>query len=474
MAEEITGSLKKIKEMLIEGNDKFLADQAKNADTIRAKDQVETGKVNKSTTEAAKNNQTLMEETFAKMSKEFAKPLIEGANFSAMHLKEQLVLQNKMSDIFSNVAPDGMASALKELAGEVSHLPGAVKMLTDAAKTAKGNDSKIDKLKAKEAKQDKKKTNDAAFKDAVKGVKDFGKSAFDKIKGMLIKGALILALTQVGKFLNSDAWVKIKAFIIDTLIPLLGNIWDNVLKPLFNGILDVFSIIVDLLSGDMDSALQTFKDNWMIITPLIAGVLIALAVYLFGVITTMKSVLIGAFIAMKPMLIAAAPFLLAAAALAAIFFGIKYLLEELGLSLDFGGVKDLIMIGVGYLMDAFAMIANIYIDIANFVIKKLSSVAKFFGIDLDFGPIGKMSTNNAAIAIEKGQANARIKAAEKEMAEAKEEKQQTSAAINGGGGGAVMANNNNTTVNQSSTTQVMPSPMPDMTQFANYGEVQLA
>jgi hypothetical protein len=254
----------------------------------------------------------------------------------------------------------------------------------------------------------------------------------------------------------------------------LGNIWDNVLKPLFNGIIDVFSIIVDLLSGDMDSALQTFKDNWVIITPLIAGILIALAVYMFGVISTMYSVLAGAITAMTPVLVAAAPFIAAAAALAAIFFGIKYLLEELGLSLDFDGVKDLIMIGVGYLMDAFAMIGNIYIDIANFVIKKLSSVAKFFDIDLDFGPIKKLSTNNAAIAKEKGQANARIKAAEKEKAEAEEEKQQTSAAINGGGGGAVMANNNNTTVNQSSITQLMNSPMPDVTKFANYGEPELA
>ena len=342
-------------------------------------------------------------------------------------------------------------------------------------------ESKADKLKEKEAerkakKAEAKKQNVAAFKDAVKGVKDFGKSAFDKIKGMLIKGALILALTQVGKFLNSDAWVKMKAFIIDTLIPLLGNIWDNVLKPLFDGIIDVFSIIVDLLSGDMDSALQTFKDNWVIITPLIAGILIALAVYMFGVISTMYSVLAGAITAMIPVLVAAAPFLLIAAGIALLFYGIYKLLEMLKEKMNLSSIMDLVFIAWGYVQDGFGHLVNVYISIANLIMGLVGKFADFLGFDIEMPVLEKMKTNNAQIATEKAQTNKRIADAEKAASVAKEEKQQTSAAINGGGGGgAVMANNNNTTnVDQSSTTQLMSTPMPDMTQFANYGEVQLA
>ena len=474
MAEE-KSTLKQLKEQMIEANNKFLADQATNADIIRAKDQVETGKINKSTIVAARDNQALMEATFAKMTNAMTKPLIKGANFSAMQLKQQASLQSKMSDIFANVAPDGVADAIKSLAAEVTHIPGAVEMLTEAAKKAKGNESKLDKLKAKEAKQDEMKKK-FSFKENVEKVKAFSASAFDKIKGLILKGALFAIIMLLPKFLNSQLFQDILAAIKGDFSGLKQQFSDNFGK-VIAGLTALFTIffpgtmffIIKSISG----ILINFAKGGFLQIIKAFGLLFKLMKFTFMklIIAPIMALFTGLKAALVSMSVPFAPIIAIALLVAAAFFAIKILLEKLRDGLNVSSVSDVIKIGIGYLQDGFAAVANFIIDIANWIMEKLGKAAAFFGFDFDFGaPIGKMATNNAQVATDKAQLNKRIADAKKEAALAEEEKNQTAS-----GGGAIMANSGNTTnVNQSSTTQVMPSEMPDMTQFANYGEVQLA
>ena len=472
MAEKKLVGLAKVKDTMIKTNEKFLADQAKNADIIRAKDQVATGKVNKSTTEAAKNNQALMEETYGQMLTAMKKPLIKGANFSAMQLKQQEKLQTKMSDIFANVAPDGVASAIESLAAEVTHIPGAIKVLTEASEKAKKNDSKLAKLKAKEEKVEANKPVKLTAGEAAGKIGEAAKSGFDKIKGMLMKGALLVLLTQLPKILNSPFFLKIKEYFTSgTFMKHITFIWENVLSPVFQGIMDVFSIVGDLFSGNLAGAMETFKNNWMIITPIIVGLLIYLGFVLAGFIMTIKAGATAMFTLISPILTALAPIILAIALIVAAFFLFKVLLEKLRDSLGVGSIMDLVFIAWGFIKDGLAHLGNIFVSLANMIVRTVNKVAGFFGLDVDLPELKKFDTNNGAKALEKAQKAKQLKDAELAKKKAEEEKQAAVATPIPAIVAPTVASNNTTAV---TTTNIGSTKPPAARKPFNVGELGFA
>jgi len=434
-------------------NIRFNDEQFKSAKKAEARDIINKGKILKSTKESIAQEQKVQKELFEKILADIKLTVPEDQQ--AEKIKE---LTDSVGSVSGGDTQAGVLKVAEQFSDVLSK--DTTEALGKMSKDGGKGDDKVAKLKAKEAKQDERKKK-FSFKENVDKVKEVGKNAFDKIKGMLIKGALILALTQVGKFLNSDAWVKIKAFIIDTLIPLLANVWDNVIKPAFLAIGDIFSIIGDLIAGDFDSAMATFKDNFMFIIPVL---LIAI-----GVIVSM---LFAAASALGPVVLIGIAIGLAIAGLVLIF---KKLQDALGID-SFG---DMLRVAAGYIKDMFAKLINALLFIPKMILGGIGTVLDKIPMDWARSAAAKlksfsgarMSTDNASKAIAQGQANTKISRAKAEADKAAEEAADAKA----GGGGAVMANNNNTTnVNQSSTTQVMPSPMPEVTKFGNYGEVQLA
>jgi hypothetical protein len=279
------------------------------------------------------------------------------------------------------------------------------------------------------------------------------------------------------KFLNSQLFQDILAAIEGDFSGLKQQFYDNWGK-VTAGLLALFTVFFPgtmfFIIKSITGVFTNFIKGTKAFKAIMAGfkfMFTLIKVKMMSLMTSIGGIFSGLMTTLAPIFAVAAPFLLIAAAVAAAFFAIKYLLEKLRDGLNVSSVSDVIKIGIGYLQDGFAAVANFIIDIANWIMEKLGKAAEFFGFDFDFGaPIAKMATNNAQVATDKAQLNKRIADAKKEAALAEEEKNQTAS-----GGGAIMANSGNTTnVNQSSTTQVMPSEMPDMTQFANYGEVQLA
>ena len=446
----------------------FNADRKKIDQEAFNAEMIEKGKVAKSTIKQLELNGSLMgglEEGLGKMIASSDASLVEKAAMS----------ESVRSIMNSNMDSAGIQAALQSLGKEVGHLPGAVKMLADSAKQGKKNESKLDKMKAKEAKQDEFKKK-FSFKDNVEKVKAFSASAFDKIKGLILKGALFAIIMLLPKFLNSQLFQDILAAIKGDFSGLKQQFFDNFGK-VIAGLTALFTIffpgtmffIIKSISG----ILINFAKGGFLQIIKAFGLLFKLMKFTFMklIIAPIMALFTGLKAALVSMSVPFAPIIAIALLVAAAFFAIKILLEKLRDGLNVSSVSDVIKIGIGYLQDGFAAVANFIIDIANWIMEKLGKAAAFFGFDFDFGaPIGKMATNNAQVATDKAQLNKRIADAKKEAALAEEEKNQTAS-----GGGAVMANNNNTTnVDQSSTTQVMPSEMPDMTQFANYGEVQLA
>ena len=447
----------------------FYADRKKiDQEAINA-EMIEKGKVAKSTMKQLELNGSLMgglEEGLGNM--------ITNSNMS---LAAQDAMSESVRNIMnSNMDGAGIQKAIQDLGKEVGHLPGAVKMLTEAAEKAKGNESKLDKLKAKEAKQDEFKKK-FSFKENVEKVKAFGKSAFDKMKDLIIKGALFAIILLLPKFLNSQLFKDILAALKGDFSGLKQTFFDNFGKitaglaalftvffpgTMFFIIKSISGILLNFTKGSFSLILKAFSLLFKLMKFTFLKLIIAPISALFTSLVGILVPIVGT---------AMAPIIAAGLLVAAAFAGIMFLLTKLRDGLNVSSVSDVIKIGIGYLQDGFAAVANFIIDIANWIMEKLGKAAAFFGFDFDFGaPIGKMATNNAQVATDKAQLNKRIADAKKEAALAEEEKNQTAS-----GGGAIMANSGNTTnVNQSSTTQVMPSEMPDMTQFANYGEVQLA
>jgi len=459
----------KHKTFLRETTDRFEKDRLKiNQEAIDA-EMIEKGKVSKSTMKQLELNGSLM----GGLEKGLGKMITN----SDMSLEKQVEASKSITKIMDgNLDAAGIQAALKELGKEVGHLPGAVKMLTEAGKKAKGNESKLDKLKAKEAKQDEFKKK-FSFKENVEKVKAFGASAFDKIKGLILKGALFAIIMLLPKFLNSQLFQDILAAIEGDFSGLKQQFYDNWGK-VTAGLLALFTVFFPgtmfFIIKSITGVFTNFIKGTKAFKAIMAGfkfMFTLIKVKMMSLMTSIGGIFSGLMTTLAPIFAVAAPFLLIAAAVAAAFFAIKYLLEKLRDGLNVSSVSDVIKIGIGYLQDGFAAVANFIIDIANWIMEKLGKAAEFFGFDFDFGaPIAKMATNNAQVATDKAQLNKRIADAKKEAALAEEEKNQTAS-----GGGAIMANSGNTTnVNQSSTTQVMPSEMPDMTQFANFGELELA
>jgi hypothetical protein len=59
-------------------------------------------------------------------------------------------------------------------------------------------------------------------------VKGVGKGVMAILKGTLLAGAFLAILA----FLESPYWTKTKAFIVDTLVPAIANLYENILKPI--------------------------------------------------------------------------------------------------------------------------------------------------------------------------------------------------------------------------------------------------
>jgi len=118
-------------------------------------------------------------------------------------------------------------------------------------------------------------------------------------------------------------------------------------------------------------------------------------------IPAIYGMLSGIVASLTPMLVAAAPFIAIAAAVGLALYGIYELLDYVGKKLGFSGIGDLLKVGVAYLQDGFAHIANFIIDIINGAINAISGIAKkvagWFGfkVDLPKGEFERLATDNA-------------------------------------------------------------------------------
>jgi len=104
-------------------------------------------------------------------------------------------------------------------------------------------------------------------------------SLFDKLKKALIGGAIMVLIAAVVGFLNSEAWVKLKKFFVEDLLPWAEMIWEDFLKPIgemlwgqlkktweaiktgFTGVVDGFEKLFngDIIGGLIDIWLSLAK-----------------------------------------------------------------------------------------------------------------------------------------------------------------------------------------------------------------------
>ncbi len=91
-------------------------------------------------------------------------------------------------------------------------------------------------------------------------VKGAGKGIMAMLKGTLIAGAL---LAVVG-FLNSEYWKKTKKFIVDDVVPVLMDLYENILKPIGVIFADTFVKTwenIKALFTDLGEAFSMFQDG---------------------------------------------------------------------------------------------------------------------------------------------------------------------------------------------------------------------
>jgi len=365
---------------LVDITAQFHEDQKKSQEQNFAREMIEKGKLAGSVKQEAKNREDLQNKLFKNMGKTLT---------SHMDIKGQTDLQEKMADIFANMDPGGIESGLIDLSKEVAHIPGAVKMLTEASLEAKKDQSKLDKLKAKEEKRDaflKK----FSFENNVKRVKEFAGSTFDKIKGLILTGALLALLTSIPKIMDSQVFKDILKYItegefekdITEIFEKIKFVWRNFIKPAFKAIMKTLDFLQKLLTGDFEEAIQTFKDDWLIITVVLG--------LMFGSLIATMWTATGALISVvSAALTALAPFAL----IAAVALAIGVLLGALIYNIMDIGVENTIKWAGLVILDAISIIGNVFLMIvnavnraindisagANYVLKKLGFKGEMFG-----------------------------------------------------------------------------------------------
>ena len=116
--------------------------------------------------------------------------------------------------------------------------------------------------------------------------KDAGKDAF----GILKKFALVAGLGAVLAFLNSEAWTKTKEIILNKIVPALVNLYDNILKPIFDiivtGLVNQFTILKDLFTGIKDGITQLLDGDLSGVGTIIESIGTALTSSLDNIATT--------------------------------------------------------------------------------------------------------------------------------------------------------------------------------------------
>ena len=368
-------------------SEKFNEARLKTDTEARNKEMIEKGKVTASTIKQLKLNGSLM----SGLEKGLGKMITN----SGMSLDKQLETSESITKIMDgNLSAEGIQEALQSLAKEVGHLPGAVKMLTEASKDAKKNESKLDKLKEKERKRDEF-LKKFSFENGVKKVKEFAVSTFDKIKDLIIKGALLALLLNIPKILDSQVFKDILAYITEGEFEKdILYAWNNYILPAFDAIKASIVFLKNLLTGDFETAWKTFKDDWL-------GITVVLGITFGSLIATMWIAVSALASVVSTALVALAPF----TGLIALVLGIAALLGALIYNIFDIGVENTIKWAGLLIVDAFAVLGNLFLIIANAINSVVDGIIDagnwilqglgFEGIKFRFGQSEMMSTNRA-------------------------------------------------------------------------------
>jgi len=216
-----------------------------------------------------------------------------------------------------------------------------------------------------------------------------------EVGGGLLKGALLFAVLPALNFLLENE--ALRTFIKET-IPKIGDFLGRFTE-IFKGVLSAFEggIMNGLIGeGGLVDAFAQMPITFSIVT---GAVVAAIAAFLS---------------ALAPVVAAAAPFIAIGAAVAAVFYGIYKLLDYIRDALGFEKISDVIKVGIAYVTDAFANLANMFIDFGNMITDTVNRFGGFLGIEIDIPEIERLTADNAERA---------IAAAEERAAAAQQEQQ---------------------------------------------------
>ena len=341
----------------------------------------------------------LIEATFASTNAllDGFKAILNDNNFGLMGVKETLIETEK-----------SLKSIVVPLVDTVEQAPAG----EDGEDGEGGQQGSVQETKEKRS--EKKETK--IFSSLTESISDLGES----IKGFaggaigsaatvgknLLKGAaLFLLLPALQKVLNSeDLRNFIKEMIpkiVDWVTRFTGAI-SGIFENGLSGILDAFSempVTFGLITAGILSKLGLIPVILSGVTTGLSFILTAFKVFRTFMAATFIPAITGAFSTMmttlSPILVAAAPFIAIGVAIGAALFGLFKLLEHLRDSLGFESIFDVLGLGVAYIQDAFAGLANMFIDFGNMIMGLVNKVGKFLGIELELPEFEKLSTDNA-------------------------------------------------------------------------------
>ena len=295
--------------------------------------------------------------------------------------------------------------------------------------------------------------------------------------GLLVTGSLLAFLYFLPEFLDSKLFKEMKILVEEKIIPLFKMLYEDVLKPIGTYLYDGLLAFMEDLNDPGKGLWSIISENAGFLLTAVGGILIAKApglvlmlasslisgttgiikklglipsimggvtkvlsrlvtafkVFRTFMMATFIPAMIGAFSTMmatlSPILVAAAPFIAIGVAIGVVLFGLFKLLEHLRDSLGFESIFDVLMLGVAYIQDAFAILANLYIDFGNMIMKVAGKLAKWFGLEeVELPQFERLSTDNAKRSKEEAQARKQA-ADEEEAAKKKVEEEKTDTAL---------------------------------------------
>jgi len=433
--------------------------RASEAQKNRAKELIQQDKIKKSTIQKLSLQEQLLSNTFNDIYDKIT-------NLDLKDTEKLELLDNVTKAMEGGVGSDNLEDTLVAVSDAVGDIPGVLEVIQKAAKTDRAAQQKIDKLKEKEAKQDEFKKK-FSFKENVEKVKAFSKSAFDKIKDLILKGALFSIIMLLPKFLNSQLFKDILAAIEGDFSGLRQQFYDNWDK-ITVGLLTLFTVFFPnamfFIIKSIASVFTSFiKGGFMIIIKALGllfklikftflKVIIAPIMALFNGLVSLLVPIFGTFLA---------PIIAIAALVALAFAGIYLFLKHLRDKLNVSSIGDVILIAWGHIQDAFASFVNMLVDLVNKIMETVGSVADFLGVDVDLPQFERMSTDNA----EKALKAAQLKKAEEDAKKAEEERAKANQQSN------IVANSGNTNINtnSSSVTNMLSQGMPEISIPNNFG-----